>query len=172
MRTSLSQLPSFRGRSASARETALSRIRFPARPSPQVGLRGDGRRVGKRAPASLIRRTQETPTRAPDAGRNNQRPNCQRRSSQFEGSRISGAEFPPCLVGARRGQAMGGWNRTQDRVIVGGIGNPSYGSGSRTAAAIRRRGQSTREYLTKREAPRFQFLCDHPLHRPPFLFGS
>jgi len=41
----------------------LSRIRSPARPVPNVDSRGDGRRVGERARASVVRRTQYTPTR-------------------------------------------------------------------------------------------------------------
>ena len=49
-----------------------------------------------------------------------------RRSSGFEGSGTSSAEYPHCLTAARR-PGRGGWKPTQGRVIVGRIGNPSYG---------------------------------------------
>jgi hypothetical protein len=59
---------------------------------PEVGSRGGGgRRVGEPARASVVRRIADSPARgAQSAGRSDQRPNCQRRSSGFRPGSIAG----------------------------------------------------------------------------------
>jgi len=106
----------------------FSRIRSRVWPAPSGAL--PRRRTSRRGTrVRVVRRTQYTRNvernsfrfsaprppnagrsdpRAPDAGRTNRQPNCQRGSSGLERSRMSSAEFPLWLMGARRGWATGG----------------------------------------------------------------